>query len=75
MIKKKFPHIRLDNISTKGNYFGAYESNDDDSKKGYTVFISTSEDEKTYCECMGFVHGKICYHIKRAKELLGIPKV
>lgn len=75
MTEKKFSHIRLDTVSTKGNYFGAYDSNEDDSKKGYTIFISTSEDEKTYCECMGFVHGKLCYHIKRARELLGMPKV
>ena len=72
MTEKKFSHIRLDSVSTKGTYFGAYENKDDDSKKGYTIFISTSEDEKTYCECMGFVHGKLCYHIKRAKELLGV---
>jgi hypothetical protein len=74
-IERKFPHIRLDSLSTKGNYFGAYENSEDDAKKGYTIFISDSIDEKTYCECMGYVHGKGCYHIKRAKQLLGKPKL
>jgi len=53
----------------KGNYFGAYENSDENAKQGYTLFISKSENVHDYCECAGYVHGKICYHLKEAKKL------
>jgi hypothetical protein len=69
MTVKKYPHIILTSVSTNGNYFGAFAENDSDSKKGYVVFVTTSSNEKDYCECMGFVHGKNCYHLTEAKKL------
>jgi len=68
LVEKKFPHIILTSVSTNGNYYGAYENSDEDAKKGYTIFISDSTKTETYCECMGFVHGKMCYHIKEALD-------
>ncbi len=53
----------------RGNYYGAYESDAEQAKQGYTVFISHSEDTRDYCECMAYVHGNPCYHLIRAKEL------
>jgi len=69
MTEKKYPHILLTSVSTNGNYFGAYEKNDSESKKGYVVFVGNSSDERDWCECMGFVHGKNCYHVTYAKKL------
>lgn len=69
MTEKKFSHILLTSVSTNGNYFGAYEKNDSESKKGYVVFIGNSSNEKDWCECMGYVHGKTCYHVTDAKKL------
>lgn len=68
MVEKKFPYIRVTSVSTNGNYYGAYENSDEDAKKGYTIFITNSANAKTYCECMGYVHGKMCYHIKESLE-------
>ncbi len=69
MTEKKYPHILLTSVSTNGNYFGAYKENDSESKKGYVLFLTTSPDEKDWCECMGHVHGKRCYHLKNADIL------
>lgn len=69
MTEKKYPHIRLTKQTAKGDYFGAYETSDPDSKQGYTLFISNTIFAKDYCECRGFVHGKLCYHLKEAKQL------
>ncbi len=69
LVEKKYPHIRLTSQSIKGNYFGAYENSEEDSKQGYTVFISNTIFTKDYCECRGFIHGKLCYHLKDAKKL------
>ena len=68
MRKRDFPNLRLLSAGTKGYYFGAFESADDDAKKGYDFFISNTEGVKDWCECMGFVHGKMCYHIREAKQ-------
>lgn len=78
MAEKKYPHILLTSVSTNGNYFGAYAENDSESKKGYVVFLTTSTNEKDWCECMGYVHGKNCYHLDDARTLskklmLGFP--
>ena len=69
MTKRNFPHIRLTSQSIRGNYYGAYESDDENAKQGYTIFISTTDGIHYYCECMGCVHGTHCYHLIRAKEL------
>jgi hypothetical protein len=54
--------------SVKGYQFGAFANVAEDAEKGYDFFISTSDDAKDWCECLGFVHGKMCYHIKEAKK-------
>jgi len=72
MKKKEFSHIRLTSQSIRGNYFGAYESSDENAKMGYQIFISTTKDVHSTCECMGYVHGKECYHLKSAKDLEAI---
>ena len=69
MPEKKFSHIRLTSQSIKGNYFGAYDGPSEDDKQGYTLFISHTPDAKDYCECRGYVHGKLCYHLKDAQKL------
>ena len=69
MNEKKYSHILLTSVSTNGNYFGAYQEATSESKKGYVVFVSSSPDEKDWCECMGYVHGKNCYHLDDAKKL------
>ena len=69
MTKRNFPHIRLTSQSMRGNYYGAYENNDENTKYGYTVFVSNTKDTHDYCECAAFVHNKPCYHLIRAKEL------
>jgi len=66
--EKKFPNLRLISQSLKGYYFGAYASATDGAKKGYDFFISDTDNEKDWCECMGFVHGKLCYHLKEAHK-------
>lgn len=68
MNERKFPHIKLLSFAFKGYYFGAYENTKKDAKKGYDFFISNIDQKKDWCECLGFVHGKICYHIKEAKK-------
>lgn len=68
MAEKKYSNLRLLTTSFKGHYFGAYAHAGNDAQKGYDFFISNTENEKDWCECMGFVHGKLCYHIKDAKK-------
>ena len=68
MPKGKYSNLRLLSTSFKGHYFGAYASPNEDAKKGYDFFISNTEGVKDWCDCLGFVHGKICYHIKEAKK-------
>lgn len=67
-MKRKFPNLRLESVSTKGYYFGAYENAEEEAKKGYQFFISTTPENSDWCECMGYIHGKICYHLKEAKK-------
>ena len=72
MLKKKirnYPHIRFTSQGIRGHYYGAYESDDENSRQGYTVFISNTEGFEDSCECMGYVHGTPCYHLIRAKEM------
>lgn len=69
MTKRNFPHIKLTSQSFHGYYYGAYENDDENAKQGYAIFISDTEGIHDYCECLGYVHGKPCYHIIRAKEL------
>lgn len=69
MTKRNYPHIRLTSQSIRGNYYGAYESNDEQSKQGYTVFISNTEGIHDTCECYAYIHNLPCYHLIRAKEL------
>ncbi len=66
--KKKYPHLRLLATSPKGHYFGAFENISQDAEQGYDFFISTTQGVKDWCECLGFVHGKLCYHIKESKK-------
>lgn len=68
MTEKKYANLRLLTKSFKGHYFGAYAHAGNDAQKGYDFFISNTKNEKDWCECMGFTHGKICYHIKEAKK-------
>jgi len=67
LTEKKYSNLRLLSTSFKGYYFGAYAHPGDDAEKGYDFFISNTEGTKDWCECLGFVHGKLCYHIKEAK--------
>lgn len=69
MTKRNFPHIRLTSQSIRGNYYAAYENNDENAKQGYTIFISTTKGVHNSCECMGYVHGNECYHMKAALDL------
>lgn len=69
MAKRNFPHIKLTSQSIRGNYYGAYASGDENEKQKYQIFISHTEEMHDSCECMGYVHGKPCYHLIRAKEL------
>lgn len=69
MIAKKYPFIRLTNHAIKGNYFGAFTNSNENSFMGYTLFLSNIDELKNYCECAGFIHGKICYHLKKAMIL------
>ena len=64
---RAFPSLRLLYTTLNGHYFGAFTHSKEDAKKGYDFFISTGE-KKDWCECLGFVHGKLCYHIKEAKK-------
>lgn len=70
--KREFSNFRLQSTSSKGLYFGAYTSKSTKAKKGYDFFISNTDDVKDWCECMGFVHGKVCYHLKEAKKRFGV---
>ena len=67
LTEKKYSNLRLLSASMKGHYFGAFENTADDAKKGYDFFISNTEGVEDWCECLGYVHGKMCYHIKEAK--------
>ncbi len=69
MKKRNFPHIRLSSVSTNGHYYGAFESDEENAKLGYTVFISNTDGVDDYCECMAYVHGNPCYHLIKAKEM------
>ena len=69
MSGKHFPIIKLTSQSIRGNYYAAYESDDENAKQGYTIFISTTEGVHDSCECMAYIHNLPCYHIIRAKEL------
>ncbi len=69
MTEKKYPHILVTSYSTNGYYFGAFKEATSESKKGYVLFLSSSPDEKDWCECMGYVHGKNCYHLDDARIL------
>jgi len=64
---RAFPNLRLLCTTLSGHYFGAYADSDENAKKGYDFFIS-STNKRDWCECLGFVHGKLCYHIKEAKK-------
>jgi len=68
MTTRNFPNLRLLLTSHKGHYFGAYATADKNAKKGYDLFISTKDGVKDWCECMGHVHGKICYHLIESKK-------
>ena len=65
MATKNFPFVKLHSTSTKGHYYGAYESEEETAKLGYMIFISTDGRPNT-CECMGYVHGNNCYHVDEA---------
>lgn len=68
--RKEYPHIKLTSQSIRGNYYGAYDSSDEDeSKMGYQIFISTTKKVDSTCECLGYIYNKPCYHIKKAKDL------
>jgi len=67
LTEKKYSNLRLLSPSFKGYYFGAYAHAGNDAEKGYDFFISNTKGVRDWCECMGFVHGKMCYHIKEAK--------
>lgn len=69
MIKRNYPYIRLTSQSIKGNYYGAYASTDENSKQGYTVFVSHTEKVRNYCECVGWSLKEACYHLIIAREL------
>jgi len=69
MTKRNFPHIRLNSQSIKGNYYSAYENDDENVKPRYHIFISHTDGIHDYCECLAFVHLKPCYHLIRAREL------
>ena len=69
MTKRNYPHIRLDLQGNNHNYYGAYESNDDNAKRGYILRVATTKGLKDTCECPAWTHGKPCYHLIRAKEL------
>ena len=66
-MSREFSNLRLLYTTSKGHYFGAYANSKVDSKKGYDFFISTTE-KRDWCECLGYVHGKLCYHISEAKK-------
>ena len=68
MTKREYPNLRLLSTSPKGHHFGAFRNTDEESKKGYDFSISIVEGGKDWCECMGFVHGKMCYHLKEARK-------
>ena len=65
---KHYPNLRLLSQTPTGYNFGAFVNIEENAEKGYDFFISKSEDTKDWCECMGFVHGKLCYHIKEARK-------
>jgi len=69
MSKKEYPNIKLVKEGVRGNFYGAFDSNDNDADQGYTIFISNTKRVKSICECMGYIHGKWCYHLKDAKDL------
>lgn len=69
MIKRNYPYIRLTSQSIKGNYYAAYASTDENSKKGYVIFVSHTEEVRSYCECTGWAIKERCYHLIIAVEL------
>jgi len=69
MTKRNFPHIRLTSQSIRGNYYGAYENDNENAKLGYQIFISHTDGIHDSCECYAYIHNLPCYHIIRAKEL------
>lgn len=69
MTKRNFPHIRLASQSMNGNYYYAYSSSDDNAKRGYQIFISTTDEKPDNCDCISFVYNKPCYHLIRTREL------
>ncbi len=69
MTKRNFPHIRLTSQTMKGNYYHAYSSSDDNAKRGYQIFISTTAEKPDNCDCLVFVYNIPCYHLIRAREL------
>ncbi len=56
-------------MSTRGHHYGAFDSDDKFAKRGYDIFISTTDGIEDTCECMAFVHGNPCYHLIKAKEM------
>lgn len=68
MTEKNYPVIKLHSTTTKGNYYGAFENSSEDAKLGYLIFISCDGRPNT-CECLGYVHGKNCYHLDEAIKL------
>lgn len=69
MPKRNCPHIRLTSQSIRGNYYGAYASEEQNEKQKYQIFISHTKGIHDSCECMAYVHGMPCYHLIGAKEL------
>lgn len=68
MSSKKFSNIRALIKTHLGYRFGAFSTIADDAQKGYDLFVSNENPSKDWCECMGFVHEKRCYHLKEARR-------
>ena len=71
MVKREYSNLRLLSTSPKGHHFGAFRDAGEYAKKGYDFFLSIVEGGKDWCECMGFVHGKLCYHLKESHKRFG----
>lgn len=73
--KKHYPNFRFLNSSDSGYYFGAFENSTNDAEQGYTLFVSKVRGIEDWCECMAYVHGKNCYHIKEIKKRLEVNPI
>lgn len=69
MTKRNYPIIKLCSQSLRGNHYGAYQDNEEDTKQKYAIFIAHEKGWNDSCECAAFVHGLPCYHLIKAKEL------